>query len=59
MKNLIRLRTIGILIYFMVIVISVIYLDIKLLIVEGSKFKEMKILDIITIRILDLKMFLS
>jgi len=59
MHKLMNLPTSGTLIYFMVIVKNVTYLDIKLLIVEGSMLKEMKISDTISIKILDLKTLLS
>jgi len=59
MNKLMKLPTLGTLIYFMVIVINFISLDIKLLIVEDSKLKEMKISDTIIINILDIKTLLQ
>ena len=58
-RNIIRLPVIDMAIYFMVIFINVISLDIKLLIAEGSKLREMKIIDIRSIRFIDLKALLS
>jgi len=59
MHKLMNLPTIGTLIDSMVIVINFTSLDIRLLIVKVSKLKEMKIPDIISIIILDLKTLLS
>jgi len=59
MHILMKFPTSSNLIYFMVIFINFTSLDIRLLILEESKLKEMKIPDTISIIILDLKTLLS
>jgi len=54
MNEVMKLPSSGTLIYFMAISINFVSLDIRLMIIEESKLKEMKISEIISINVIDL-----